>query len=48
MEAQKAMTRGESSGECWETIGAKDRRIKCDDTEDYRIKEGLIVQGMNS
>lgn len=48
MEAQEAMTRGESSGECWETIGAEDRKIKCDDVEDHRIKEELTVQNMNN
>lgn len=40
MEAQKAMTWGESSGERWENVAAEDRRIKCVDTEDCRIKGG--------
>ena len=39
LEAQEVMTRGESSGECWETVGAKDRRVKCVDEEECRIKE---------
>ena len=38
MEAQKAMTWGESSGECWGVVGAEDRRIKCADTEDHKVK----------
>ena len=48
MEAQEAMTQGESLGECWETIGAKDRRVKCDDVRDRRIKEELTIQVSNS
>ena len=43
MEAQEVMTRGESSSECWETVGAKDHRVKCDDVEDHRVKEELTV-----
>ena len=48
MEAQEAMTRGESSGECWETVGAEDCRVKCDDAEDHKIKEELNVQVTNN
>ena len=48
LEAQEAMMWGESSGECWETIDAKDRRVKCDDVKDHRIKEELIVQVTNN
>ena len=42
------MTRTESSGECWETIGAEDRRVQCNDAEDHRIKEELTVQVTNN
>ena len=38
MEAQEAMTQGESSGECWETVGAEDRKVKCADAKDHRLK----------
>ena len=48
LEAHEAMTRGESSGECWETVGAEDRRVKYDDAEDRRIKEELTVQVTNN
>ena len=40
LESHKVMTRGKSSGECWETIGVEDPRIKCDDAKDHRIKGG--------
>ena len=43
LEAQEVMTRGESSGECWETVGSEDRRVKCDDAEDHKIKEEPTV-----
>ena len=40
MEAQRAMNWGESSGECWETVCAKEHMIKCVDVEDHKIKGG--------
>ena len=43
MEDQDAMTQGKSLGECWETVGIEDYRVKCDDAEDHRVKEELIV-----
>ena len=48
LEAQEAMTQDESSGECWETVGAEDYKVKCDDAEDCGIKEELTIQVMNS
>ena len=48
MEAQETMTRGKSLGECWETVAVEDHRVKCDDVEDYRIKEELTVQVTNN
>ena len=39
LEAQEEMARGESLGECWETIGVEDHRVKCIYAEDYKIKE---------
>lgn len=40
LEAQEAMTWGESSGECWETIGVEDCRVKCIDAKNHRTKGG--------
>ena len=40
-EAQKAITQGDSLGEFWETVGAKDHGIKRTDVKDHRVKEGI-------
>ena len=39
---------GKSSGECWETVGTEDCRVKCDDAKDHGIKEELTIQVMNN